>query len=257
MLRPQLNGLLIRINYSNSNGQEIYFVDEGVARQYIPSGKFDDMFRGNAHVIDITFSHADLIDIGPGMNGLLLQYHGAYYVAEKNGKYRHVADPQTMTRCNFNPDAKASIIDPLDYPETLGTPIQWVPKDNGCRVKTRNNDAIYLIDQGKKRHIHDPETYISLFGGFDQARLVDSLDDIQTGVEIIKRTTGLIISNDRPGGPQIYLMDNGYKRMVLGTNTKASYGYGFGAGQIANVPWGQASEYPDGAEIIWPDQNLA
>lgn len=257
MLLPELNGLLIRIFNSNSNGQEIYFVDEGKARQIMPGDKFDAMFNQNARVFDFTFEHKDTIDIGTTMVGsIFFQYDKNYYMWDEN-KNRHIVDPATMYRCNFNGSAKRSPTNPLDFPDMLGRPIQWIPKHNGNRVKTPNDPAIYLIDRGLKRHILDPNTYTSLFGSNDQVQFVQNLDDIPNGPELSNKTTGLVRANDQPGGAHVYLLDHGYKRLISGNHAMEAIGYGFGGGHVTNMSWFTLFEYPNGRPIVWPPENQA
>jgi hypothetical protein len=257
MLRPEMNGLIIRIFNSNNNGNDTYFVDEGKARHITIRDTIGAMFNSNAHLFDFTFNHADMIDIGASMdNGHLFLYDNKYYIWDEH-KYRHIVDPATMNRYNFNWDADKGPLNPADFPKLVGSPIQWIPKFNGNRVKTHNDPAAYLIDKGKKRHIVDPDTFYSLFGHNDEVQLVESLDDIPLGPDLSNRTTRLVTANDQPGGAHIYLLDQGLKRIIEGTYAMDSIGYGFWAGHVTNMAWSTLLECPDGSPIVWPEPSYS
>ena len=83
------------------------------------------------------------------------------------------------------------------------------PDLNGMRVKQPNQDHIYLIDEGKKRHIPDPTTYNNLFRSWEYFEDLD-VNDIETGTSI---TPGaVLVSGDAT--PHVYLIDGGCKRHV-------------------------------------------
>lgn len=83
---------------------------------------------------------------------------------------------------------------------------------NGVRVRKHGEQAVYLIDEGKKRLIPDRETYDTLFmdwGGIEQKL---DVDEIETGLPI---SSGAVLVQAE-GQPAVWFVDNGCKRRVEG-----------------------------------------
>jgi hypothetical protein len=255
MLRPELNGIRMRIKYINKPGDEIYFVDEGKARHITSRETYEAMFRDWNDIWTITFPQSQMIDFGDDISdGIPICRWGPHYYFS-DGKYtRHINDPQTMAYCHLKTE---NIPEPSSDPAKgpfIGSPVKWEPKHNGNRVKTWNDAPVYLIDQGQKRHILDMDTLHSLFGPDERAWGADSLDDIPTGPDITSQIR-LYRANDQPGVPQTFLLDNGYKRWIKSEN--AMQHYGFARGTVNDMSWVNLSRYADGDPIEWPADNIA
>ena len=80
---------------------------------------------------------------------------------------------------------------------------------NGLRMQLPGNPAIYLIDEGCKRHIPNPPTFDNLFRDWSYIQDID-IDEIQTGTQI---TGGAILAQGK-GRAEVYLIDGGTKRYV-------------------------------------------
>jgi len=55
---------------------------------------------------------------------------------------------------------------------------------NGLRIKIPEDEKIYLIDEGKKRHIPNETVYDNLFQNWDGIKEDLNIDDITTGDDI-------------------------------------------------------------------------
>ena len=86
------------------------------------------------------------------------------------------------------------------------------PELNGVRARTQGEEALYLIDEGRKRLIANHETYNTLF--MDWGGIVQNLrlDDIETGPPI---SAGAVLAQAE-GQNAVWLIDNGHKRRVDG-----------------------------------------
>ena len=84
------------------------------------------------------------------------------------------------------------------------------PELNGYLVKLPKTDPIYLIIDGKKCHVPNPETFNNLFLGSAHVeensllRLVSDGQSLETGAMLIKAN----------GNPTYYLLTNGKKRKI-------------------------------------------
>lgn len=86
------------------------------------------------------------------------------------------------------------------------------PELNGVRVRKHGEDAVYLIDEGKKRLIPDHETYDALFMDWSRIEQKVDADEIETGLPI---SSGAVLVQ-AAGQQSVWLVDNGHKRRVDG-----------------------------------------
>ncbi|PQO35827.1 hypothetical protein C5Y96_09265 [Blastopirellula marina] len=116
------------------------------------------------------------------------------------------------------------------------------PDLNGVRVKLPNQPHIYLIDEGKKRHIPDPPTYNSLFRSWEG--IVEDLDvnDIETGTTI---TPGSVIATG-DATPHVYLIDGRSKRHIVSPAVMDKYHFRW---PTQPVPQAVIDGIPTGAAI--------
>jgi hypothetical protein len=95
------------------------------------------------------------------------------------------------------------------------------PELNGLRLKLPNQDPIYLIDRGLRRHIPNPATYHNLFGASPFQEDLNLLD-IQEGAEI---SDGAVLARAEGTAP-IYLVEQGSKRHIMSPSIMNQYGFG-------------------------------
>ena len=84
------------------------------------------------------------------------------------------------------------------------------PDLNGLRVQEPGHPEIYLIDEGRKRHIPNPATFDRLFRNWDGIQQDLHLDEIDTGVPI---SDGAVLALGK-SDLAVYLIDQGQKRHV-------------------------------------------
>ncbi|BAZ33214.1 hypothetical protein NIES4074_57240 [Cylindrospermum sp. NIES-4074] len=86
------------------------------------------------------------------------------------------------------------------------------PDLNGLRIQKPGDPALYLIDEGRRRHIVDPDTYKALFRDWNNLVQDPDSDHIELGLEIARGT----ILAKAPHNAAIYLIDvsKGQKRWI-------------------------------------------
>jgi hypothetical protein len=86
------------------------------------------------------------------------------------------------------------------------------PELNGVRARTQGEEAVYLIDEGRKRLIPDHDTYNTLF--MDWGGIVQNLrlEEIESGPPI---TSGAVLAQ-AAGQTAVWLIESGRKRRVDG-----------------------------------------
>lgn len=104
------------------------------------------------------------------------------------------------------------------------------PDLNGFRVK-HPNGTVYLILDGKRRHVPNPDTYNSLFRNWDGIVTDVDVDDITDGGPL---TNGAVIAKPNNGDP-VYLVSNEVKRHV--TSPAAMDKYHFSWDKVITVPY--------------------
>jgi len=75
---------------------------------------------------------------------------------------------------------------------------------DGLRMRKPGEDAVYLIDQGKKRHIPNPQVYNQLFRTWENIHLDIDIDDIDTGSAIAENALLFKCSDS----PKVFLREN-------------------------------------------------
>ncbi|QDT24603.1 hypothetical protein [Gimesia chilikensis] len=115
---------------------------------------------------------------------------------------------------------------------------------NGLRVQLPGNPAIYLIDEGCKRHIPNPSTFDNLFRDWSFTQDLD-IDEIQTGSPI---SDGAILAQGK-GRAEVYLIDGGMKRHVPSPQLMDRYNFRWPTDRIDvalidAIPTGRPIEAP-------------
>jgi hypothetical protein len=117
------------------------------------------------------------------------------------------------------------------------------PDLNGLRVKLPNADPIYLILDGYRRWIPDPDTYNNLFRNWDGVIVDIDINDIPEGPPL---SHGAILARALNTAP-VYLVSNGLKRWV--TSPAAMDKYWFAWEKVLNVPASLLDPLPPGAPL--------
>lgn len=87
----------------------------------------------------------------------------------------------------------------------LGNAVQF----EGFLLKQLNQPHVFLVLDGKRRHVPNPATFQSLFGGSGVEDVVD-IDSIPEGDAL---TTGAVLAR-ADNDPPLYLVSNGVKRHI-------------------------------------------
>lgn len=116
---------------------------------------------------------------------------------------------------------------------------------NGLRIQKPGTSAIYLVDEGMKRHIPDPETYDGLFRDWNGVVQDLDIDDISTGDPLDHGAT--LVRGD--GDPAVYLVDHGHKRHIGNPATMDRYHLEWDTVKV--VPPVVVAAIPTGAQILW------
>ncbi|MGW2188495.1 hypothetical protein [Streptomyces sp. NPDC001719] len=117
------------------------------------------------------------------------------------------------------------------------------PELNGRRLKGFDSPAIYLILDGKRRWIPNPNTYNNLFRGWDGVQSVVDINSIDDGGQL---SDGAILGKS-PNAPEVYLISNGLKRWI--TSPAAMDKYDFAWNKIVNLSPVAIGAIPNGAPI--------
>ncbi|MFE3644776.1 hypothetical protein ACFXOM_28010 [Streptomyces sp. NPDC059169] len=140
------------------------------------------------------------------------------------------------------PAAAAPAPAPADQ-SAIAQPPRVRPDLNGLRIKDISGPAIYLVLDGKRRHVPNPETYNNLFRDWNgiqhvvDAAAIDNGDPLSDGAFLGKA----------PNAPEVYLVSNGVKRWI--TSPAAMDKYHFAWNRIASISPVALHAIPTGASI--------
>ncbi len=114
---------------------------------------------------------------------------------------------------------------------------------NGLRVKLPGNPAIYLMDEGRRRHIPNPSTYDNLFRDWNGIVEDTDIPDIDEETPI---SNGAILAR-AVGTAAVFLIDKGLKRHI--TSPAIMDRYHFNWGKIHDVAPALIDSIPSGPSI--------
>lgn len=122
----------------------------------------------------------------------------------------------------------------VDMSATIDIDPNWF---NGSCIKTKDNDAVYLVMDGKKKHVPNPDTYNNLFKNWNQINDGGKLekiwnkivDSIPTGEAI---TDGAILIKDE--SDPVYLLTNKKKYWITDPDQFNN----------CNFDWNKIKKYP-------------
>jgi hypothetical protein len=123
---------------------------------------------------------------------------------------------------------------------------------DGQHVQVQGNPAIYLMDQGLKRHIPNMDTYQRLFGASPGPPTMLSqadLDNIDEGPPL----SNLIQLAKEQNNPAVYLVDPDYQIKRWIKNMPTFTHYSFAAANIKEVQPGLLGAISIGPIIVWPE----
>ena len=122
------------------------------------------------------------------------------------------------------------------------------PDLNGQRLRNPADGAIYLIDQGRKRHVDDPTAMTNIFNDWSTLPDLD-VNLIDDGVDIDDN----VCLAQGFGRPEVFLID---KKNVAGARIKRHVNspatmtkYNFSWNKIYHVPPALIDATPTGTEV--------
>ena len=116
---------------------------------------------------------------------------------------------------------------------------------DGLRFRMPGEDAVYLVDQGQKRHIADPFVYSALFKDWQNIHLDIDIAAIDSGPEI-DHSAFLFKCFD---SPKVFLFDKGTKRHVANPAVMGRFQFDWNKIQRWNSPLSSIG-WPDGPALI-------
>ncbi|MDZ4871056.1 MAG: hypothetical protein CLLPBCKN_000444 [Chroococcidiopsis cubana SAG 39.79] len=118
------------------------------------------------------------------------------------------------------------------------------PQLNGRLIRlNEDSPPIYLVDEGRKRHVPNPQTFDNLFRDWDRLDNVPDLNEIDDGTAI---SNGAILARAINTAP-VYLIDNGVKRHIASPETMDKYYFSWE--EIRGVDQIMLDNIPSGAQI--------
>ena len=121
---------------------------------------------------------------------------------------------------------------------------------NGLRVQLPGDSRVYLVDQGRIRHIPNPLVYNALFRDVGGIVPDININEIATG-EPVPETAILFRTTDNP---KVWLLDgvppHQVKRWITSPAAMDRYHFNWNTIHVYNIP-SAGLLYPDGPEISW------
>ncbi|MCX7112750.1 MAG: hypothetical protein NTX45_22035 [Proteobacteria bacterium] len=111
----------------------------------------------------------------------------------------------------------------------------------GFLLKQLNQPHIYLVLDGKRRHVPNPDTLQSLFGGSGAEDVLD-IDSIPEGDAL---TPGAVLAR-ADNAPPLYLVSNGMKRHITSPGAVNKYHF---HGNTIVLPLAVVDSIPTGDPI--------
>lgn len=92
---------------------------------------------------------------------------------------------------------------------------------NGKRVRIPNKAEVYMIDEGRRRLIPNPDTYNNLFVSWNDILLDPRSGEIETGTPLTDGAS--LVQGEKT--PEVFLLDGREKRFIANPETMDAYGF--------------------------------
>jgi hypothetical protein len=160
--------------------------------------------------------------------GSLIRLYGqdAIYVIQ-HGRKHHIPDADTFNVLGYRWDQVRDVNEYLFDSVPMGAPIPSTLLSEGGLIRLYGEDAVYVIQRGRKHHIPDADTLNVLGYRWDQVRDVNEylFDSVPTGAPIpstLLSEGGLIRLY---GEDAVYVIQRGTKRHIPDVHTFNALGY--------------------------------
>lgn len=181
-------------------------------------------------------------------NGTLVQSSGPAIYAMENNRRRHLASAAVMKGLGYTMRDVEKISD-QEMQTIPGGPgiLDTSKKLDGTLIRTKDNPAIYILENGKRRHIAEWNVFKANGYSWSDVRIISNQEmNSYPGSKSMDLNDGLIVkSSDRPG---VYVAENGKLRAVNNISVFNNLGYKWGwiktvsSQFIDSVPKGAALE---------------
>ncbi len=115
---------------------------------------------------------------------------------------------------------------------------------DGLRIRMPGTDAVYMVDQGKKRHIADQFVYNQLFRNWDNIHLDLDVQAIDKGPDL----THSAILFKCIDSPKVFLLDGNLKRWIRSPAVMDRFQFNWSTIHVWNAPL-SAIGYGDGPDL--------
>jgi len=199
-------------------------------------------------------------------DGNLLKGSGPEVYVMQSGLRRHVTSPAVMDSCQYDWDAVQFVPDWLlatisTAGALYGPPCPHVVPPHGVLIQG-TGPQVYLMQLGLKRHIPNPVTLEARGLLWGNINLIpnSALNTISTGQPLLDALAdgNLLMA----GGPEVYAMEDGAKRLIDGAGAMNDCNYGTDAVQVitnsllASIPGGASLSGPPCPHLLPPDGAL-
>jgi hypothetical protein len=194
---PFPEGSLIRLH-----GQDAIYVIQDGRKHHIPDADtfnalgfaWDQVRDVDRHTFNNVPTGRPIDPVGAPFSrleeGSLIRLHGqdAIYVIQ-DGRKHHIPDAVTFNALGFNWNQVRDVDRQTFNSVPTGRDIDPVGIAEGSLIRLHGQDAIYVIQDGRKHHIPDAVTFNALGFAWDQVRDVDrhTFDSVPTGRPIPRR----------------------------------------------------------------------
>lgn len=158
-------------------------------------------------------------------NGTLVRGSGPAIHAIENNRRRHIASLEVLKALGYSWGEVRKISDQELASIPGGEALRDASKKlDGTLIRTKTNPAIYILEEGRRRHIAEWNVFKANGYSWDKVRII-SEEEMATypGGKLMVLNDGLLVkSPDRPG---IWISEAGKLRAVSNINTFNNLGY--------------------------------
>ncbi|PIU01670.1 hypothetical protein COT68_01970 [bacterium (Candidatus Torokbacteria) CG09_land_8_20_14_0_10_42_11] len=158
-------------------------------------------------------------------NGTLIRGSGpAIYVIENNRK-RHIANLKVLTDLGYRISNARKISDSELASIPGGPSVQsGVKKIDGTLIRTKASPAIYILDEGKRRHIAEWNVFTANGYSWKDVKTISDAEmaSYSQGSPMVLNDGLIVQAKGRPG---VYAVESGRLRLVKNMETFKSLGY--------------------------------
>jgi len=158
-------------------------------------------------------------------NGTLIQGSGPAIYAVENNRRRHISSLNVMKQLGYSSRDIRKLSD-QELAAIPGGPgiLSGSKKLDGTLIRTKDNPAIYILEDGRRRHIAEWNVFKANGYSWGDVRIISDAEMVSyPGGKSMDLDNGLLVkSSDRPG---VWAAENGLLRAVNNINSFNNLGY--------------------------------